>query len=350
MPPRISSHSLQACSAEISSLASSSNSIIISSASPLERALLTRRPPALSSPSPSSSTRRTFSTTTERRRNVPIAKAGYIKWMRERGKDLESHTPGQTNYLGGESARRQPFPSNPAFTSQPVLSEEAREMIWKRVFMDEEPIKVVSAQLGVDHRRVAAVVRMKTVEKEWEKEGRKLAVPYSRAVLEMVPTHSYPDNQPIQPLEPFNEIHVHGYTMQQLFVPTSESRHFTREDAAKAFHHTMLSADARIPHKELVSHQRRVHEGMREKESEAIFVKEARASQMNDEARERAVEEHSKRLTTAVPTERFEFRFKKMTVDDVGRTGRARSGVGWRYGIPSEDRKKDQVKIPTKID
>lgn len=35
--------------------------------------------------------------------------------------------------------------------------------------MDDEPIKVVSADLGVDHRRVAAVVRMKEVEKDWER-------------------------------------------------------------------------------------------------------------------------------------------------------------------------------------
>lgn len=35
--------------------------------------------------------------------------------------------------------------------------------------MDDEPIKVVSADLGVDHRRVAAVVRMKEIEKDWER-------------------------------------------------------------------------------------------------------------------------------------------------------------------------------------
>lgn len=180
-------------------------------------------------------------------------------------------------------------------------------------------------------------------------QGKKLATPYSRAILEMVPTHNYPENRPRVPLEPFNEIHVHGYTMQQLFVPTSESRHFTREDAAKAFHHTMLSADDRIPHKELVQHRRRVHEGMRERESEVIFKEEARKSQQNDEDRVKQAEEHEKRLTQTVPTARFEFRFKKMAVDDVGKTGRARSGVGWRYGFPYEDRKRDQVKIPTKM-
>lgn len=165
----------------------------------------------------------------------------------------------------------------------------------------------------------------------------------------MVPTHSYFRGKPKIALEPINEIHVHGYTMQQLFVPTSESRHFTREDAAKAFHHTMLSADTRMPHKELVEHHRRVKNGMRETKSVKQFVEEARASQQNDEARDAAVEERDRKITTTVPTERFEFRFKKMEVEDVGRDGRSRRGVGWRYGAPFEDRKRAQIKIPTKI-
>lgn len=87
--------------------------------------------------------------------------------MKLRGKRLEKHTPGQPNYLS-EAGKAQPFPSNPAFVSHPVLSEGAREMIYKRVYDNDEPIKSVSADLGVDHRRVAAVVRMKAVEKEWE--------------------------------------------------------------------------------------------------------------------------------------------------------------------------------------
>lgn len=166
----------------------------------------------------------------------------------------------------------------------------------------------------------------------------------------MVPTHSYKEDEPKQPLEPINEIHVHGYTMQQLFVPTSESRHFTREDAADAFHHTMLSADARMPHKEFVDHHRRVKSGMRERDSEERFVEAARKSQAADEQRYQRRKDVEKRITTTIASERFDFRIKKMQVDDVGPVGRARSGVGWRYGAPYEDRKKNQVKIPTKYE
>lgn len=168
--------------------------------------------------------------------------------------------------------------------------------------------------------------------------------------MQMLPTHNYPEDQPHQPLEPINEIHVHGYTMQQLFVPTSESRHFTREDAAKAFNPTMLSPDERIPHKALVEHRRRVKDGMRERESEKAFVERARADEQALNESVQAGKDREKKITTTISTDRFEFRIKKMTVDDVGKDGRSRRGVGWRYGFPFEDRKKNQIKIPTKID
>ena len=60
-----------------------------------------------------------------------------------------------------------PFPQNPFFRSQSVLDEKARESIWRRVQEKREPMKVVSADMGVDVRRVAAVVRLKEIEKSW---------------------------------------------------------------------------------------------------------------------------------------------------------------------------------------
>lgn len=72
-----------------------------------------------------------------------------------------------SHYLGGAD---QPFPQNPFFRSQPVLDEDARETIWRRVQRNNEPMKVVSADMGVDVRRVAAVVRLKEIEKRWVKQ------------------------------------------------------------------------------------------------------------------------------------------------------------------------------------
>lgn len=90
-------------------------------------------------------------------------------WFKKQGKDLKTHNSGQPNYLSNNAGGPlRPFPSNPAFISQPVLSEEARELIWNKVMVKWEGIKAVSAELGVDQRRVAAVVRMKEMEKDWE--------------------------------------------------------------------------------------------------------------------------------------------------------------------------------------
>lgn len=76
--------------------------------------------------------------------------------------------PDGPRYLG--NLPNQPFPMNPLFQSQPVLDEGMREEIYKRVKKQNLSLKAVSADLGVDVRRVAAVVRMKAIEKQWETE------------------------------------------------------------------------------------------------------------------------------------------------------------------------------------
>ena len=63
-----------------------------------------------------------------------------------------------------------PFPLNRNFRSQPVLSEELREEIWNRVILGNQSVRTVSAALNVEMSRVGAVVRLKSVEKDWEKQ------------------------------------------------------------------------------------------------------------------------------------------------------------------------------------
>ena len=60
-----------------------------------------------------------------------------------------------------------PFPLNDHFKSQSVLSEELREEVWRQVVEEKQTVSTVSAVFGIDMRRVAAVVRLKTVEKDW---------------------------------------------------------------------------------------------------------------------------------------------------------------------------------------
>ena len=65
-----------------------------------------------------------------------------------------------------------PFPMNRGFRSQSVLSEELKDEIYKRIMERGDSVRTVSAALGVEMNRVAAVVRLKAVEKQWEEQVR----------------------------------------------------------------------------------------------------------------------------------------------------------------------------------
>lgn len=72
--------------------------------------------------------------------------------------------------LPKETARDlRPFIWNRTFLSPSVLSEELRERIWERIMLDARSVREVSIEFGVDMRRVGAVVRLKEIEKEWER-------------------------------------------------------------------------------------------------------------------------------------------------------------------------------------
>ena len=51
-----------------------------------------------------------------------------------------------------------------------MLSEEFREELYRQIVVKKMDLQGVSAAYGVDMRRVAAVVRLKTVEKQWIEE------------------------------------------------------------------------------------------------------------------------------------------------------------------------------------
>ncbi|KAK4989798.1 hypothetical protein LTR50_002972 [Elasticomyces elasticus] len=273
-----------------------------------------------------------------------------------------------------------PYPLNKEFRSQSVLSDELREEIWKRVAKGGQGVAEVSALFGVEMKRVGAVVRMKTLEKDWEKQhaslsdqpqtslpkppysvslieaktlrkGKQLAIPYQKAILRMLPITPYnPKSSKLTPHESINDLPVHPATRQQIFYPTSESRVFTRADAAKAFSDTLLPADERIPHPELVQLERwKAQDLPREERIRRQGEKDRRARE-EKETRERKRKEWEARHLRAVPGQRWDFRFEDISVEDAGSDGRGRKGVGWRYGMPHEDRKRGMVKIPTSVE
>ncbi|OJD32271.1 ribosomal protein s35 mitochondrial protein [Diplodia corticola] len=243
-----------------------------------------------------------------------------------------------------------PFPLNKHFHSQPVLSEELREKVYEDSVVDKKPLAVISTSYKITMERAAAVVRLKTMEKQWEAQGKSMAKPYSKAVLQMLPQtplFSNPNFQP--PHEPIADIPVHSATRQQLFYPTSESRHFTRADAAKAFAPDLLPADQRIPQPGLVEVERDQLVGLSFDER-VERQKERNARNAEEQLRRKAKQAAKEARTQRVLGRRWDFKFQDFSVEQVGRDGRGGAGVGWRYGMPHEDRKRGQVKIPTRVD
>lgn len=130
------------------------------------------RPPASSSPQCS----RPFSTTPAPQ--VSRIRRKFIDWCKNNAPMFKEPQHGSTNYVSrilktsdwNEVEPNMPFPNNLHFRSEPVLSDGARERIWRDVMVKGLPLKAVSAEYSVDMRRVAAVVRMKEIEKKWDRE------------------------------------------------------------------------------------------------------------------------------------------------------------------------------------
>lgn len=180
--------------------------------------------------------------------------------------------------------------------------------------------------------------------------------------MDMLPQTRWFEGEKNKPHEPINDIPVHKLSVQQLFVPVSESRHFTREDAAKAFHERLLSADARSPHQQLIRMERELAadtttttttkaEDKLEAREEALAKFREAARDEEEKYAKQLADKHAKeeKAIKRVDTGRYEFRVKEVNADNVGRDGKSRRGVGWRYGAPLPDRKRGMVKIPTSV-
>jgi len=183
-------------------------------------------------------------------------------------------------------------------------------------------------------------------------QGKKLETEYQKIVMDMLPQSSIPrPKSTTSPHEEINNLPVHPSTLVQMFLPTSESRQFNRVDAGRAFHPDLLPADARIPHPEMVDFFKDAKSGgytysERETRIENRYADIQAAEQQKLERARLAEERHTKVVTT----HKYEFRFKDAWAENAGSDGRGRNAVGWRYGQALMDRKKGQVRIPTKVD
>jgi hypothetical protein len=167
----------------------------------------------------------------------------------------------------------------------------------------------------------------------------------------MLPQARYdPYTKRLDTPESINDLPVHAATKQQIFYPTSESRRFTRADAARVFDEALLPTDQRVPHPELAQLEKDKLAGM------PFEIRVALAAERNEEEQQKKLLKDQKRrereakALKVVDTARWEFRFREVSVDDAGSDGRGQHGTGWRYGVPHRDRKRAEVKIPTRVE
>jgi len=166
----------------------------------------------------------------------------------------------------------------------------------------------------------------------------------------MLPTTPYIPNDAIAH-ESINDLPVHRATTLQLFHPVSESRHFTRRDAGKVFDRNLLPAEDRVPHTELVQLEMWKNQGVQFDERILRMREQNEKEEKDKRDGERRRREREAREVAKVDNGRSVFMFRDVKVDEmVGADGRGKMGVGARYGVPHQDRKKGQVKIPTRVE
>lgn len=84
----------------------------------------------------------------------------------DRDAELETgHRPGHHDTK--TKANHRPFPLNPYYVSQSILDDKFKESVWTSVMVDGMSVRDTSVKMGIDMRRVGAIVRMKEIEKEW---------------------------------------------------------------------------------------------------------------------------------------------------------------------------------------
>ena len=157
-----------------------------------------------------------------------------------------------------------------------------------------------------------------------------------------------PFQRPPQPHEPINDLPVHRATIQQIFHPVAESRHFTRVDAGTAFEKGLLPADERIQHPELVAIEKAKLSGRVTEDVLSSEWERAEAEDLAKTAAKAAKKQRRENVTTTFDTGRWAFKFQDVQVDSAS-VGKYVPGIGQRYGVPPQDRKKGQVKIPTHV-
>ncbi len=102
--------------------------------------------------------------TTQCREKSSAARRKMYSWIHsQRGQALANNSGPGT--LTGEPDI--PFPNNPLFRSEPVVNDQTKRFIYQRATQEGVALKAIAAEMGLDVRRVAAIVRLKEAQKQW---------------------------------------------------------------------------------------------------------------------------------------------------------------------------------------
>lgn len=224
-------------------------------------------------------------------------------------------------------------------------------------------------------------------------QGQQLALPYARAVHGMVPVTNINTTTrlPVKPHESINDLEQHPATFTQLFYPTSESRAFNRTDAGRVFsgaprlsleqetaiaegHHeawkdnrteiigrpgkmrpVLKPADSRIPHPHLIAFEKdKLNKDIAPLERRARHRQRLEEDEERRQAMKKSAQEEEEAKKTRIDVGRWQLVVTEVqsTRQGVGIDGKGdgKGAVGQRYGVPSQERKKGRVKIPTKVE
>lgn len=159
--------------------------------------------------------------------------------------------------------------------------------------------------------------------------------------MNMLPQTKITDPERAVKHESIHDLPVHKATLSQVFWPTTESMPFNRNDAGKVFHKDFLPADLRIPNPEVIEN---FQDDPTETRARRIELQRKIAK------REEDLQKARERRTMVVRTKRFDVEIENVAVDNrVGKDGRGRNAVGYRYGAPLEDRKKGFTRVPKSV-
>lgn len=192
-----------------------------------------------------------------------------------------------------------PFPSNPFCQTNLALTNEDKEEIYTKVCVQKVPIQEVAVNFGIKIPRLEAVVRLKEIEKKWQKQNR--ITPeiktMSSTMYKMFPLFERPRHS-----DNLSEIPVPVKTLQSRFLTIAESEPFGPIDAAKVF--DLEPASETLQRLAETGH----HATVSNKKDKQVFVAES------------------------APKDRYVFKFHKAKVGQVG----------FRYGATLRDNKKDR--------